>query len=346
MQNALVISGGGAKGAFAVGVIQKLLAEFPILNFDIVVGTSTGSLIAPLAIAGEYDLLRQLYTTVKTEDIIVKDNIGNRLGMDCIFEAGPLWNLMKKYYTDGLISRIMGGPQKLFLTTTCLQTGELVVFTNDATAKDGTYYQVRLIKDAMHFRRAVMASACQPVFMPPILVNKDLAGDPEQSYQYVDGGVREYAGINMAIDNGATNIFTILLSPEGTDLVDKPFEKLFGILQRTIDIFTLDVGKNDLLIPAIYNDALKYIEGVKKKMRDEGISPTQIESLFSMPGTENPFAGKKPLNLYIIRPDTPLGGGPGGLVFDPAEMQTMVTRGVMAAGTFIARLNRGELDWA
>jgi hypothetical protein len=132
MQNALVISGGGAKGAFAVGVIQKLLAEFPILNFDIVVGTSTGSLIAPLAIAGEYDLLRQLYTTVKTEDIIVKDNIGNRLGMDCIFEAGPLWNLMKKYYTDDLISRIMGGSQKLFLTTTCLQTGELVVFTNDA----------------------------------------------------------------------------------------------------------------------------------------------------------------------------------------------------------------------
>jgi hypothetical protein len=191
-----------------------------------------------------------------------------------------------------------------------------------------------------------MASACQPVFMPPILVNKDLAGNPEQSYQYVDGGVREYAGINMAIDNGATNIFTILLSPEGTDLVEKPFDKLFGILQRTIDIFTMDVGKNDLLIPAIYNDALKYIDGVKKKMTEGGISPAQIESFFNTQGTENPFAGKKPLNIYIIRPDTPLGGGPGGLVFDPAEMKTMVSRGEMTAGTFIAKLNRGELVWA
>jgi len=346
MQNALVISGGGAKGAFAVGVIQKLLAEFPILNFDIVVGTSTGSLIAPLAIAGEYDLLRQLYTTVKTEDIIVKDNIGNRLGMDCIFEAGPLWNLMKKYYTDDLISRIMGGSQKLFLTTTCLQTGELVVFTNDAAAKDGRYYKVKLIKDAMHFRRAVMASACQPVFMPPILVNKDLTGDPERTFQYVDGGVREYAGINMAIDNGATNIFTILLSPEGADHFEKPYEKLFGILQRTIDIFTVDVGKNDLLIPAIYNDALKYIDAVKKKMSMEGVSQAQIDNFFNIQGKENPFAGKKPLKIFIIRPSTPLGGGPGGLVFDPAEMKIMVSNGVMAAGTFIASLNPAEMDWA
>jgi len=48
-----------------------------------------------------------------------------------------------------------------------------------------------------------MASACQPVFMPPIMVNKDLAGDPERNFQYVDGGVREYAGVNMAIDNAS-----------------------------------------------------------------------------------------------------------------------------------------------
>jgi hypothetical protein len=191
-----------------------------------------------------------------------------------------------------------------------------------------------------------MASACQPVFMPPIQVNKDLADDAERTYQYVDGGVREYAGINMAIDNGASHIFTILLSPEGADLVEKPFEKLFGILQRTIDIFTLDVGKNDLLIPAIYNDALKYIDTVKRKMSDEGLSQAQIDRFFDIPGRENPFAGKKPLKIFIIRPDSPLGGGPGGLVFDPDEMKTMVAKGVAAGGAFIAGLTPDDLDWA
>lgn len=346
MKKALVISGGGSKGAFAVGAIEKLIDGLPIGNFDIVVGTSTGALIAPLAIAGKYNLLRILYTTVKTEDIIVKDNIGNRLGKDSIFEAGPLWNLLKKYYTDELIVEILEGSQKLFVTTTCLQTGELVVFTNDVSAKDGRYYKVKLIKDPMHFRRAVMASACLPVFMPPVQVNRDLVGDSERTFQYVDGGVREYAGVNMAIDSGASHIFTVLLSPEGADLMKNTYQNIFGILERTVDIFTVDVGKNDLLIPEIYNDALKYIDTVKKRMRVTGLSQDQIDDFFDMPVSDNPFAGKKPLKIYIIRPDTPLGGGPGGLVFDPAEMKIMMARGEKAASSFIAGLKPGDINLA
>lgn len=346
MSNALVISGGGSKGAFAVGAIEKLIDGLPISNFDIVVGTSTGALIAPLAIAGKYDLLRELYTTVKTEDIILKDNIGNRLGRDSIFEVGPLWNLMKKYYTDDLITWILGGAQKLYLTTTCLQTGELVIFTNDRVAKDGRYYRVKLIKDPMHFRRAVLASACLPVFMPPIQVNRDLVGDAERTFQYVDGGVREYAGVNMAIDNGASHIFTVLLSPDGAELEKNTYANLFGILERTIDIFTVDVGKNDLLIPEIYNNALIYIDTVKKRMRVSGLSHDQIDNFFNMPGSNDPFAGKKPLKIYIIRPESPLGGGPGGLVFDPAEMKIMMAKGEKAASTFIAGLKPGDINLA
>lgn len=346
MNNALVISGGGSKGAFAVGAIGKLLDELPIGNFDIVVGTSTGALIAPLAITGKYNLLKILYTTVRTEDIIIKDNIGNRLGKDSIFEAVPLWNLLKKYYTDDLIIEILEGSKKLYVTTTCLQTGELVVFTNDAAAKNGRYYKVKLIKDPMHFRRAVLASACLPVFMPPVQVNRDLIGDAERTFQYVDGGVREYAGVNMAIDNGATRIFTVLLSPEGGELVNNTYANLFGILERTVDIFTEDVGKNDLLIPTIYNEALNYIDKVKEKMGRSGISQDQINNFFNMPGSDNPFAGKNPLKIFVIRPDLPLGGGPGGLVFDPTEMKIMMSKGEVAASTFIAGLKPEDISWA
>ena len=48
MSRALVISGGGSKGAFVVGVLKRLFAEYPALDFDIYVGTSTGSLMSPL----------------------------------------------------------------------------------------------------------------------------------------------------------------------------------------------------------------------------------------------------------------------------------------------------------
>ncbi|MEO7768554.1 MAG: patatin-like phospholipase family protein, partial [Ferruginibacter sp.] len=48
MSRALVISGGGSKGAFAIGILKKLFKEYPNLEFDMFVGTSTGSLIVPL----------------------------------------------------------------------------------------------------------------------------------------------------------------------------------------------------------------------------------------------------------------------------------------------------------
>src|SRR6266496_2847586 len=100
MKRALVISGGGSKGAFAVGVIRRLLNTFPNLDFDIYVGTSTGSLIVPFAALKEFDALEALYTTQKTENIIQKFNIGDRLDEHSIFEATPLWHLIETNLTD------------------------------------------------------------------------------------------------------------------------------------------------------------------------------------------------------------------------------------------------------
>ena len=70
MKRALVISGGGSKGAFAVGVIKQLAQRYPTLFFDIYVGTSTGSLIVPLAAIGEIGLLEKIYTTQSKGTIV------------------------------------------------------------------------------------------------------------------------------------------------------------------------------------------------------------------------------------------------------------------------------------
>ena len=85
MKKALVISGGGSKGAFAVGVYKYLVTTFD-LDFDVLVGTSTGSLIVPLAELGKTEMLEKLYTTQKTENIVIKDNIGSRHQ-----QRFPLW---------------------------------------------------------------------------------------------------------------------------------------------------------------------------------------------------------------------------------------------------------------
>ena len=64
----LVISGGGSKGAFAVGVVE-VLREYGY-SFDMIAGTSTGALIAPLVAIDDIDTLVKLYTNVSNKDII------------------------------------------------------------------------------------------------------------------------------------------------------------------------------------------------------------------------------------------------------------------------------------
>ncbi len=347
MSRALVISGGGSKGAFAVGVLKKLFNEYPDLDFDLFVGTSTGSLMVPLVALKEMDMLENLYSNQKTEDIVLTGRLGDRINDVSIFDASPLKKLLEKNYTDQRYDSIKASGKKIFITATCLQSQALVVFTTSGAPGESANYEVKKIVNAEHFRRAVLASACQPVFMQPVKVNVNLPGDPEQQFQFVDGGVREYAGIQMAIDNGATEIFTILLSPEndaGSDTAE--LKDLFSILRKTIDIFTDDVGKNDLVIPEQFNEALQYIDAVKKKMIRSGITSDQVADFFTIRGMESPYENKVPIKMYTFRPTAPLNGGPGGLSFDPAAMKDMMNKGNAVANDFIASLDVGDITWA
>jgi len=60
---ALVISGGGSKGAFAGGIAEYLITVCKN-DYDLFVGTSTGSLLIPLLSIGEISKLKEVYTSV------------------------------------------------------------------------------------------------------------------------------------------------------------------------------------------------------------------------------------------------------------------------------------------
>ena len=65
---ALVISGGGSKGAFAGGVAQYLM-EAEKKKYDLFLGTSTGSLLIPHLAAGNIEKVYELYTNVNQRKI-------------------------------------------------------------------------------------------------------------------------------------------------------------------------------------------------------------------------------------------------------------------------------------
>ena len=65
---ALVISGGGSKGAFAGGVAQYLIEEKQ-KDYDLFLGTSTGSLLVCHLALGKVDKVKDIYTSVNQDSI-------------------------------------------------------------------------------------------------------------------------------------------------------------------------------------------------------------------------------------------------------------------------------------
>ncbi len=347
MKRALVISGGGSKGAFSVGVIKDF-GQIYHLNFDILVGTSTGALITPLAAMGMIDKLEELYTTVNNDQIIKKYNFGQRVidGKVSIFSFEPLKNLISQIYDDTFFKDLTTSGKELYITTVCLQTQELVVFTTAKNPAASRYYKVEKLVNGDQFRAAVLASASQPVFTPPVKVNEKVPDAAFKDYQYVDGGVREYAGVAIAVDADATEIITVLHSARRFIPAANQFTDIFGVLQQTVEMFITDVSENDLAVPNQYNAALKYIQNVKNNMKDLGVSDADINKYFTLNDHTNRYQNRPPFKLHVIQPENPLGGGPGGLDFNPTEMKDMLANGRIALQSYVAQLPPGSVEWA
>ena len=104
MKKALVISGGGSKGAFAGGVAQYLIKNKG-KEYDLFLGTSTGSLMVSHLALGLLDELKELYTNVNQKSIFsnnpfkIKKIDGEKV--ISIRHLNTLWNFMNGRRTFG-----------------------------------------------------------------------------------------------------------------------------------------------------------------------------------------------------------------------------------------------------
>ncbi|GAB3914749.1 hypothetical protein GCM10028803_60640 [Larkinella knui] len=322
---ALVIGGGGSKGAFAVGVLKFIHQNIqPIDTFDIYSGTSTGSLISPLALLGEMDLLEEIYTTTRNEDVLNKHSVGRILTDISIHDATPLLRLIERNLTAARSARIMASLKQLYLSAVSLQTQELVHFATRDTASTASY-RIEKITTPTELQRAMLASSCQPIYMQPIDVFQ------RGKEQFCDGGVRENTPLQVAVENGATEIIAISMGPKvGQSVFSSSFlTKATAILGFTIDTFSTDVGQNDYRLPTFVAEVNQYLATVKSQLAANGVSPSVIAESFVT--ATNPISSKPLLKLHEIRPDINLSsdefGGEGGLLFDPVKMRMMMTMG-------------------
>ena len=325
-KTALVIRGGGSKGSFAVGALRYLLKERGV-HFDIVAGTSTGALIGPMVAArgaGALPTLEKEYTTVRTEDIVRSRGALSLLtGASSLKDSKPLAGRIEKQVTPEIARDLFQSKVSLFLTTVNLKTGRLVYFHTGppAATDDGDLVEV---SDREMLVRAMLTSSSIPVAMPPV--------EMEPGVPYVDGGVREYAPVKVAIDAGARDSCVIVLGPEPK--VRPPYRKkpgnLLDVLQRAVDLLSEEVGHNDLRLAQLYTDGVVWQNAARKRLMDDfGLTAAQVEQALSPAGAPNPFAGKTAVSLRIIRPRKMLEGDT--LEFDPVAMKANLEYGYQCA---------------
>ena len=233
---ALVISGGGSKGAFAGGVAQYLMQELNH-NYDLFIGTSTGSLLISHLALQKIQKIKDVYTSVNQDSIFSNCPfvIQNKYGVANI--GINHWNVLKNFYKG---SRTFGESHNLLelIKNTItpeefeiLKSGpkDIVVTVSNLSLNSVEY---KSIKDFGYedFCEWIWISCNYTPFMS--LVRKE-------GCEYADGGLGSMVPIEEAIMRGATEVDAIILHTEVTHFNRMPSRNAFSLL-TSMFAFMLD----------------------------------------------------------------------------------------------------------
>lgn len=244
---ALVISGGGSKGAFAGGVAQYLM-ENEGREYDMFLGTSTGSLLIPHLAVNNIPKLYENFTSVQQHDIFsvspfVQRKKGDREFVSIDF-VNSLWQFIRRKRTFGESKALRRHIKKHFTKAEydlIRSTKEDVVVTVSNLSMNRVEY--KSIKECSYeeFCDWIWISCNYIPFMSLVKRN---------GWEYADGGLGCVIPIREAIRRGATEVDAIVLEAENLGqqkiLGKNPFSlmiSLFGHLLDQVEKSDITIGK-------------------------------------------------------------------------------------------------------
>ena len=318
---ALVLSGGGARGAYEVGVLSYLYGEFVrqrggvVPPVDIVCGTSVGAINACYLAAHMADpvsgvkRLADLWTAMQFEQVL-RFNVRQAMRLPQvlrgggdhdagIFDVQPMVDLVTREVSWKMLGRAVrrGLLRAVSVSATEIATGRTTLFVD--TAPDVPLPE--LFNPRVVVRREIvgpqhaLASAAIPLIFPPVRVGSQL---------YCDGGLRQNTPIAPAVRMGARKILSVGLSKEVRGLAvpealaggPKPPTGATCLLGNVLNAFLLDHVQADVDLLQRINQLLadgstvygpEFIERMSQRALDRGGQPYRtIESLVIRPSQD------------------------------------------------------------
>lgn len=229
-QLALVMSGGGARAAYQVGMLRWLARRHPDLHVPILTGVSAGAINAAFLASHPDDFrtrvekLADLWSHLTAEEVFRVDSLSLarnvlRLGLKLVsggamvaphshaaVDTKPLWRLLERALAgqgDGLpgieANLRRGALKAVAITTSSYTTGQSITWVQGCGIPQWERAHRKSI-DAKLGVRHVMASAALPIFFPAIEIDGQWFGD---------GGIRLTAPLSPAVHLGADRILAI-----------------------------------------------------------------------------------------------------------------------------------------
>lgn len=225
----LVLSGGGARGAFQVGA-EQVLREEGGFEWERIFGVSVGALNGTLLAQLEYGRLAEIWRTVRQQDVYRKywwPWIAIRLAVlrrPGIYDATPLRRLIEKH--------VAGRPFHV-----PLHVGRVSLVS-------GAYELVS--SDSPEILDAVWHSSTMPVLWEPI-----------GERALVDGGLRNVTPLGDAIAFNPTELVVINCAPDLMESVPRPRDIIAAIKRSLADITINEIMVGDVREFVLVNKLLR-----------------------------------------------------------------------------------------
>jgi NTE family protein len=236
MVRALVLAGGGAKGAYQAGVLKKWLLEDKI-DYEILCGISVGALNSAMISMVPYGQPDEAYQKVKG----IWDRVEDKKIVKEWPWLGKIESIWRKSVCDSepLLKWIESelDDQAVKASGRKLRIG--------AVSWDSGRYRA-VDENTPNLALWIYSSACFPIFFTPIQIGNEM---------WTDGGVRNVTPIGDAIRAGADEIDIIICS--NTDRIsewDSSGKVTVHYLFRMIDLMSDEIVRNDLQVAGLKND--------------------------------------------------------------------------------------------
>ncbi|GHC62717.1 patatin-like phospholipase family protein [Ulvibacter litoralis] len=254
---ALVISGGGSKGAFAGGVAQYLMDE-QNHTYDLFVGTSTGSLLISHLALNKVEKIKEIYTSVNQNSIfsirpfrVKKTKYGGKeIGIDHMAvlrnflrgsktfgESHNLRKLIKNVFTELEFNQLKASEKEVVVTVSNLSLNQVEYKSINDFSYDDFCDWIWISCNYVPFMSLVTKNNCE----------------------YADGGFGSMVPIEEAIKRGATTVDVIVLETEVAYYNKLPSRNVFSLLTNLHEFMLDRVEKHNIRIGkfvAVNNDAI------------------------------------------------------------------------------------------